>query len=159
MKTRLQLRFRLWGTNVDPNEVTTATAVAPTRAFEVGEAKGKASQHVAGWEWHSAWGDSDAEPLLAEFVRLLGPHALVFRRAVDAGADATLSIVGEVLGDFVSAEEDADAKGWLAGEGAEFRRFIAAHRPVVDLNRAVLSALVEMDAEVTTHIDFDLDAD
>ena len=46
------------------------------------------------------------------------PHARVFRAAVDEGADATLSVVGEVLGDFVSSAEEADAKGW---SGAKVR--------------------------------------
>jgi hypothetical protein len=157
VKTRLQLRFRVWGRAVNPTVLTSATAVTPTRAFEVGEARGKASRQVAGWEWHSGWGDRDAEPLLAEFVRVFESHTAVFRKAVDAGADASLTIVGEVLGDLVSSQEEADAKGWFNGEGADFRPFIADDRPIIDLDLAVLHVLVEMNAQLNTHLDFDLD--
>jgi hypothetical protein len=85
------------------------------------------------------------------------PHARVFRAAVDAGADATLSVVGEVLGDFVSSAEEADAKGWSGGEGEAFRPFIAAERPILDFDHFALLLLADMKAEIVTHLDFALD--
>jgi len=101
-----------------PDDVTARTGIAPTRSFGLGEARRAAARKVAGSEWHSPWADRDADPVIEEFVRLFRPHARVFRAAVDAGADATLSVVGEVLGDFVSSAEEADAK---PGPGAKVR--------------------------------------
>lgn len=88
---------------------------------------------------------------------LFRPHGRVFPSAFDVGADATLSVVGEVLGDFVSSAEEADAKGWSGGEGEAFRPFSAAEHPILDFDRGALLLLANMKAEIVTHLDFAVD--
>jgi hypothetical protein len=131
--------------------------VQPTRAFEVGEARGAAARNTAGWEWFSRWGDADAEPLVGEMLSALGPGERALRAAADGGASVKLTVVGEVRGDLVQTEEEAEVIGWHGGENGDFRPFIAADRPVIYLDAPALRFLSAVLATVDTHVDFDLD--
>jgi hypothetical protein len=156
-KTRLQLRLRVWGSSLDPAALTQAIGVQPARSFQVGEGKGAAARNTAGWEWFSRWGDADAEPLVDEMLNALGPGEEALRAAADAGASVKLTVVGDVRGDLVQTQGDAEAIGWHGGEDENFRPFIAADRPVIYLDLPALRFLTAVLATVDTHVDFDLD--
>jgi hypothetical protein len=148
--SRLQLHFRLWGAQLDPESVTSATGVEPSRSFHVGERRGKAANPVAGWEWNSAWGD-DEKPLLAEMLQVLGPHSALLRRCVDEGADAWVAIVGTVSGTVIDTPELAEAGSLSTGD--PFEPFFDGDRVALMLDREVVAFLASIGASVTTHID------
>lgn len=147
----------MWGPNLDPDALTDATKVPATKSFHVGERPGNAAHLVAGWEWWSDWGDSDADSLFAELLRVLQPNEACFREAASNGADVSLSVVGEVYADLISTEAEADAKGWYGGEGKWFRPFLATDRPVIFLDQELLNFLTATHCTFATHLDFALD--
>jgi hypothetical protein len=157
VRTELQLILRIWGARLDPGEMTLRTGVSPRRAFEVGEARGRAASQVAGWEWESRTGN-DVEPLMADLVRALGPHASHVKAAADAGAMVQLTVVGTVAGDLIPDAVTADATGYAVPEGEGFEPFIAADRPVIYFDEAALGFLSATSAVLEVHLDFDLDA-
>jgi hypothetical protein len=157
-RTHLQLRFHLRGRDLDPERVTNSTGVQPTCAFAKGERRGR-SRESAVWQWWSAWWDKqDIDPLMDQLLQVLGPYRSVFRREVDLGAEATLSVVGEVYGVVIGSAEEADRRRYAWGDGSEpFEPFFASDRVGVGLNREVLEFLVDVGATFDTHIDPELD--
>jgi hypothetical protein len=79
------------------------------------------------------------------------------RAAADGGASIKLTVVGDVRGDLVQTQGEADAIGWHGGDDKDFRPFIAADRPVIYLDVPALRFLAAVMATIDTHIDFDLD--
>jgi len=138
-RTHLQLRFRLRGRDLDPERVTNSTGLQPTCAFARGERRG-GSRESAGWQWWSTWWDKqDTDPLMDQLLQVLGPYRSVFRHEVDLGAEATLSVVGEVYGVVIGSAEEAERRRYAWGDGSEpFEPFFASDRVAVGLDRDVL---------------------
>ena len=159
--TSLQLRFRVWGRDLDPDAMSAATGVVPTRSFRIGEKPShmKAAHGVAGWEWWSEWGDFDLAPLLSRMMAVLRPSEAVFRGAVTAGAEISLSVVGYILGDAVQTEAEAGRVHAYGGEGRAFRPFLVTDSPCMDFDLPVLTFLTAISASLLFHLDADLDSD
>jgi hypothetical protein len=156
--TRLELVFRLWGRDVVPDNITARTGVQPSRTFLVGERPARAASKVAAWEWRSGlWTDQDIEPLLTQMLEVLGPHRTIFRHEVDQGADATMTVVGAVLGDVLSTAEEADRHGWYVPEGRQFEPFFAGDRVGFFLDLVMVEFLSSVRCTFETHIDVELD--
>ena len=86
--TNLQLVFRVHEARLDPDAVTTATGITPSRSFRVGERPGYPANSVAGWEWRSALGDlveSSEELFLPE-------EAIAFLAAAGASYDTHIDV-------------------------------------------------------------------
>jgi hypothetical protein len=57
---------------------------------------------------------------MSELLGVLGPHQELLGREVDAGADASVTIVGEVLGGVISTAEEAERRRYASDTGQEF---------------------------------------
>jgi len=101
--------------------------------------------------------DQDIEPLMARMIEILGPHRAVFRREVDRGADATLTVVGEVCGSVLATAEEADRRGYAVFEGRPFEPFFAGDRIGISLDLDVVEFLSSVGCSFETHIDVALD--
>jgi hypothetical protein len=156
--THVRLRFWLWGADLDPEKLTTATGVIPSRSFHVGERRGRAANPVAGWEWESQWGPDD-EPLFDDILRVLGPHAATLRAEVDKGAEAHLSISGEVYGSVVATPVEAERRSLYVPEDRPFEEFLYCDRVALFLRPEVVEFLAAIHASLGTHIDAELDPD
>jgi hypothetical protein len=154
--THVQLRFRLWGVDVDPGKLTTATGVAPSRSFCVGELHGRAAKAVAGWEWESEWGP-DYEPLFDQMLRVLGPHVATLAEPVNDGATASLSVVGEVRGSVVATPDEAERRNFYVPEDRPFEAFFDGDRVALFLRPDVVRFLAAIHASLDTHIDVELE--
>jgi hypothetical protein len=154
--THVQLRFALWGVDVDPEKLTAATGVAPSRSFHVGERRGRAANAVAGWEWESQWGPDD-EPLLDEMLRVLGPHAAALAEPVNKGATASLSVVGEVYGSVVATPDEAERRNIYVPEDTPFEAFFHCDRVGLFLRPGVVQFLAAVHASLGTHVDVELE--
>ena len=116
-KTCLQLRFRVWGHNLDPDALTQRLGIEPSRKFHIGERPGRAAHEVAGWEWRSEWTGWDIESSMGRLVALLGPHRNVLRSCVEEGATIRLMVAGEFDMDVVTDLEEAERRGYGFDEG------------------------------------------
>jgi len=154
--TELRVVFRVRGVNFDPDWITQRTGVAPSRAYHVGEARGRSAE-LAGWEWQSATGPDD-EPLIATLVAELGPHADVFRACRDAGADVRVTVVGEVRGDVIQTVEQAEARRFMVWPDEEFQPIFDVDRVGVSLSEEAIRFLAAVGASYATHIDCEYQA-
>jgi hypothetical protein len=130
----------------------------PTNAYLKGEQRGRAGES-AGWDWWSAWSNEQgAQPAISELLHVLGPHRAIFRRKVNLGVTASVSIVGEVYGVVVSSAEEAERRRYAWGDSrSEFRPFFASDRVAVFLDHEFLEFPVAVGATFDTHIDPELD--
>jgi hypothetical protein len=159
-RTELRLWFRVWGKDVSPEALTEATGITPTRAFQIGEARGAYAKTIAGWEWvRDGWTDVETDPLFAEALAVLGPHEVVFAASRAAGAEVVLSLGGYVYGDIIASASEADRRGFYVSEEEPFRPYFQADRVEFSLSPDVLGFLGRTGATFTTHIDAVLDDD
>jgi hypothetical protein len=156
-KTCLQLRFRVWGPNLNPEKLTSDLNINPSRTFQVGELAGRAAHNVAGWEWCSAWAGWDTDPIVEGFVDLFSPHAAILRSCADDGARVFLAVVGDLGADLVDTLEEADKRGYGFEENEQFAAFLDCDRVGVAFDAKALQFLAAISSSLSTHIDIDLD--
>ena len=159
--TRLQLWFRLFGPNLDPQRITDQIDVRPTRAFCKGERPAPRVRHLAEWQWRSDWcNDQSAKPLMDELLDVLGPHRAVLHDEVTDGAGASVTIVGHTYGMVIESPAEADKRGWYSGrDGKPFVPFFAASAVGLTLDRDFLEFLVAVGSTFDTDIAVGLDAE
>jgi hypothetical protein len=107
-------------------------------------------------EWESGCG-SDDEPLFDEILHVLGPHAAALRAQVDKGAEAALSVSGEVYGSVITTPVEAERRNYYVPEGQPFEAFFACDRVGLFLKPEVVEFLAAVRASFGTHIDVELD--
>ena len=158
-RTRIELKFRVWGAELDPGALTGATGIDPSRNFRIGEARGAFAGKVAGWEWHSgSWTDVDTTELFDRALRTLGPHEAIFARCTETGSTTIrLTAVGYVYGEVIATPEENDQKGFAPFEFGPFKPYFAADRIVIALAPEIMGFLSRIRASFDTHIDAELD--
>jgi hypothetical protein len=154
-KTCLQLRFLVWGSNLNPEALTLQLGVEPSRSFLAGESQGHAAHEVAGWEWESEWTDWDIGPSIRRLVELLGLNRAVLRSCVNDGASIQLMVAGEFDMDVIADLEEAERRGYAFDEG-RFAPFLDGDRVEMHLDPGALQFLADIKATLGTHIEIDL---
>jgi hypothetical protein len=145
------------GPLVDPERITEATGIMPSRVFQVGEARGR-SATSAGWQWTSdTWTDIDTDPLFASALAVLGPHEAVFAQCSAEGAEVSLSVVGYVYGEVIATFEEAETRRFSVGGAERFKPFFSGDRVAISLEPTFLGFLSRIGASFDTHIDAELD--
>ena len=158
-RTNLELKFRVWGKDVDPHALTDATGIEPSRHFRIGESRGAYARTVAGWEWHSgSWTEVDTTGLFDLALLTLGPHEATFARCTETGSTTIwLTAVGYVYGEVIATPEENDRRGFAPIESHPFKPYFAADRVVIALDPEIMGFLSRIRASFDTHIDAELD--
>ena len=104
-----------------------------------------------------AGGGSDDEPLFDEILHALGPHTAALRAQVNQGAEAALSVSGEVYGSVIATPVEAERRNYYVPEGQPLEAFFASDRVGLFLKPEVVEFLAAVRASFGTHIDVELD--
>ena len=147
----MRLRCSIFGTNVDPDSLTTQFGVAPSRTFLVGESRRSYARDKAGWDWESAEAGPDIEAILATFLNIFSPYEAVFHRCVEEGATVILSISGTTEVAVVDSPKEAGGRPYEASE--PFSALLDSDRVELFFDIEFLRFLTSISASLQTHID------
>jgi hypothetical protein len=158
-RTDLDLKFRVCGKDLDPEALTAATRIEPTRTFHVGESRGAYARTVAGWEWTDHCAEVVTTPLFDRALLTLGPHEETFARLTAAPSTTTISltVAGHVYGEMITTHEEQERRGFAPDHGGPFKPFFEADRVEIWLDPEIMGFLSRIRATFNTHIEVELD--
>jgi hypothetical protein len=158
-RTDLRLIFRVWGKEVDPEALTAATGIEPSRSFHVGESRGAYARTVAGWEWSDHCTQVVTTPMFDRALLVLGPHEETFARqtAAPSTTEISLTVAGYIYGELIETQEEEERRGFAPSRGEPFKPFFEADRVEIWLHPEIMGFLSRIRATFRTHIDAALD--